>query len=193
MQRAGFGIRLGALIIDAVILTVIYWVVGLVFRPSVHITPDSTADQVVAATMAAMRRAMLISFVVYLAYSLTEVFKAATPGKQILKLKIVDQSGNDAPREQLWKRWGVRWGATLGLGLLWALTGMGLFMTLYSLVGLVLFVGCFMVLGANRQALHDVIAGTAVRQPVAAGFAPQGFQPVMHGTMPPPPPIPPQA
>jgi uncharacterized RDD family membrane protein YckC len=198
MQRAGFGIRLGALIIDAVILFVIYWIVGLVFRPSMDITPDTTAEQMMAAAMAAMRRAMLISFIVYLAYSLTEVFMAGTPGKQILKLKIVDQSGNNAPTDQLWKRWAVRWGATLGLGILWSLTGVGLFMALYSLAGLVLFAGCFMVLGANRQALHDVIAGTAIRQPAPVGFgAPgyaQGFQPVMPGNAaPPPPPVPPQA
>lgn len=197
MQRAGFGIRLGALIIDAVILMVIYWIVGLVFRPAVHFSEGMDADQMMAAAMASVRRAMLISFIVYLAYSLTEVFKAATPGKQILKLKIVDQSGSDAPREQLWKRWFVRWGATLGLGVLWALTGVGLFMWVYNLIGIVLFFGCFMVLGANRQALHDVIAGTAVRQPAPAGFAPQGFQPVMPpptgAAVPPPPPVPPQA
>lgn len=192
MQRAGFGVRLGALIIDAIILFVIYWIVGLVFKPSIDVTADTSAEQIMAAAMAAMRRAMLISFIVYLAYSLTEVFKAGTPGKQILKLKIVDASGNDAPTDQLWRRWAVRWGATLGLGLLYCLTGWGLFMGLYSLAGLVLFGGCFMVLGANRQALHDVIAGTAIRQPAPAGFAPQGF-PVAPNANPAVPPIPPQA
>jgi uncharacterized RDD family membrane protein YckC len=192
MQRAGFGIRLGALIIDAIILTVVYWVVGLVFRPSVNITADTSADQIVAATMAAVRRAMLISFIVYLAYSLTEVFKAGTPGKQILKLKIVSASGHDAPTDQLWRRWAVRWGAPLGLGVLYALTGWGLFMALYTLAGLAMTAGCFMVLGVNRQALHDVIAGTAIRQPAPADFAPQGFPvvPVANTAI---PPIPPQA
>jgi uncharacterized RDD family membrane protein YckC len=170
MQRAGFGIRFGAWIIDVVILVAVFLVLGLILNPW-------------AAT--------LVVSVVAIAYSLTEVFKAGSPGKQILKLKIVNQAGHDAPIDQLWKRWAVRWGVGLALGLLATITGITLLGWLNNIVGIVLFVGCFMVLGANRQALHDVIAGTVVRQPAPAGFAPQGFQPVMPST--PVPPVPPQA
>jgi hypothetical protein len=34
--------------------------------------------------------------------------------------------------------------------------------TLGNLGGLVIFVGCFFVLGMKRQAFHDMIMGTAV-------------------------------
>jgi uncharacterized RDD family membrane protein YckC len=31
-----------------------------------------------------------------------------------------------------------------------------------SIIGIVIFIGCFFVLGDNKQALHDILAGTAV-------------------------------
>jgi uncharacterized RDD family membrane protein YckC len=196
MQRAGFGIRLGALLIDGVILFVINWIVSAIVRPKIDPT-NMDFQQIMAAAVAGARRVALFTTVIYIAYTLTEVFKAASPGKMALKLKIISQTGNEATPDQLWKRWAVKFGVSMGLGLLWAITGFSLFWGLQALVGLVIFGGCFMALGANRQALHDVIAGTAVRQPAPAGFAPQGFQPVMPpptgAAVPPPPPVPPQA
>jgi uncharacterized RDD family membrane protein YckC len=43
-----------------------------------------------------------------------------------------------------------------------ALSGTPFFNTLSGLLSFVVFLGCFAVLSQRRQALHDVIAGTAV-------------------------------
>jgi uncharacterized RDD family membrane protein YckC len=52
-----------------------------------------------------------------------------------------------------------------------------------ALAGLAIFIGCFLTLGAQRQALHDMLAHTAVfKLAPAAGF------PVMPAQAPPPPP-----
>ena len=48
---------------------------------------------------------------------------------------------------------------------------------LASIAGLAILVGCFFTLGQNRQALHDVLARTAVF--ATAPVVQQGFEPVM--------------
>jgi uncharacterized RDD family membrane protein YckC len=175
MNRAGFGIRLGAMLIDGVILGIVYFIAGKIFTPRIETV---TADQLASY----IRRAMLVSSIVYLAYSLTEVFKAATPGKMILGLKIVDESGAPAPQEKLWKRWAFKWSSTILL-LLWVVSGIGIVYNLSSLAGLAVLVSCLMALRATKQALHDQLAGTAVlatkTAPIPA-FAPATPPPPQH-------------
>jgi len=185
MNRAGFGIRLGALLIDGVILFILYKIVGVIVAP--HIDPTGkTFQEVYAAALAAARRVALFYSFIQLAYMSTEVFKAASPGKMILKLKIISETGEAAQPNQLWTRFAVKNAATL-VGILWAISGLGIVYAVQVLAGLAVFGGCFMALGAKKQALHDVIAKTAVLQPAAAGVPAQGFQPVMPASPVPPP------
>jgi len=48
------------------------------------------------------------------------------------------------------------------LGLLGAVPGLHVLGLLAPAAGIIVFIGCFLVLGDKRQALHDVAAKTAV-------------------------------
>jgi uncharacterized RDD family membrane protein YckC len=132
----------------------------------------------------------LLAFIVGIGYSTTEIFMAGTPGKQILGLMIADERGVPATQEKLAKRWAVKNSGRI-ISMLGQMIGVAAIVYLGSLVGLVIFVGCFMVLGATRQALHDKVAGTAVFKKAFVMQHAGGAFPVMApGTVPPPPPTP---
>jgi uncharacterized RDD family membrane protein YckC len=107
----------------------------------------------------------------------TEALWAATPGKRLLGLRIGTADGQPAPRSRLVLRWALKNVATL-LALLAVLLGIalpapaGAVAWLSNLGGLVMVGGCFAALGPRRQALHDLLARTAV-YPAAALAAPQ--------------------
>ena len=90
-----------------------------------------------------------------------EVVKTATPGKMLLKLKIRAADGSEADQNTLITRFAVKNAGAL-LNILAAITTVGMLASLGSLAGLVVGLGCFLVLGTAKQALHDVVAKTAV-------------------------------
>jgi uncharacterized RDD family membrane protein YckC len=94
-------------------------------------------------------------------YSLIEAFTGASPGKMALGLKVGMEDGRCASVAVYARRWAVKFSGTL-LGLLGALPGFHVVALLAPAAGLIVFVGCFLVLGDKRQSLHDVAAGTAV-------------------------------
>jgi uncharacterized RDD family membrane protein YckC len=94
-------------------------------------------------------------------YSLIEAFTGASPGKMVLKLKIGLEDGRNAPLGTYVSRWAVKYAGTL-IGLVALMPGLALLGTIGSLAGFVIFIGCFLVLGDKRQALHDMAAKTAV-------------------------------
>jgi uncharacterized RDD family membrane protein YckC len=94
-------------------------------------------------------------------YSLIEAFTGASPGKMVLKLKVGTADGRRASAALYARRWGIKYSGTL-LGMLGAVPGLHALGLLAPAAGLVVFVGCFLVLGDRRQALHDLGAATAV-------------------------------
>ena len=173
MERQGFGIRLGALIIDVLILIVLDFIIGQIFpRPVGVLRPVGGAAFII------------FSNLFHLGYTSTEIFKAASPGKMILGLKIGSETGSPATQNQLITRWAIKNSFSL-LSILTIIPILGfIFGLLAFLAGVAVFVGCFLALGAQRQALHDIIAHTAVYRtaPVVIG-APSIAVP------PPPPPM----
>jgi uncharacterized RDD family membrane protein YckC len=191
MIRAGFGIRLGAAAIDAVAMYlssslvsgafVAYLILSQRVRPA-----GPPASQPTFVWMFG------VTGLVWLAYSLTEVFGAASPAKRLLKLRIVTVDHEPAPAGRRLARWAVKFGPVLLYDVAmtamfrWALTPGGpkgpppVFVAALNLVAaaaaLAVLGGFFVVLGAQRRALHDLIAGTVVVRP---GEAAQGFAPVM--------------
>lgn len=151
MERIGFGLRFFAAVLDCIIVMVIIFVFAMI----------------TGLGLAAMSRPEVggiwatLGVLIVLAYLSLEIFKAATPGKMIMKLRIRNADGTPAPVETLAKRWAVKNAGSL-LRFLGALTTMALFGQLGMLIGFVIFLGCFMVFGADRQALHDKVAHTAV-------------------------------
>jgi uncharacterized RDD family membrane protein YckC len=94
-------------------------------------------------------------------YSLIEALTGASPGKMVMKLKIGTEDGRTAPLSTYLTRWAVKYSSQI-LSVLALITGIGVLSQVGSLAGLVIFVGCFLVLGAKRQAIHDMVAKTAV-------------------------------
>jgi len=179
MNRVGFGPRLGAFLIDVVIVivisTIIGWFSGSFSRPTSGMMAPSTGS--------------IVAWIFGLAYWLIEGLTGASPGKRILKLIIRNQNGGPADQNTLLKRYVLKSSATI-LMLLGNITTLGFIIGLSYLVGLAVFVGCFLVLGQKRQALHDILAGTAVFPAAARPMSYTGSG--QSGSTTPPPPPPPQ-
>jgi len=191
MIRAGFGIRLGAAAIDAVAM---YLSSSLVSAAAVALLVFSQRN---GAQGQPPNRLMFLGIfgvtgLIWLAYSLTEVFGTATPAKRLLKLRIGGVDLEPAPAGRRLARWAVKYGPMLvylagaTAMYMWVMAPggpqgrppvfiMGLNM-LAAAASLVVLGGFFLTLSSQRRALHDLVAGTVVLRP---GAAPQGFAPLM--------------
>src|SRR5437763_10498746 len=82
MGRIGVGMRFVALLIDGVILFIVRWILLIPFGVKVTVPPNATLQDVINAASGAAARAALIGGLVTLAYFVTEIVMAASPGKQ---------------------------------------------------------------------------------------------------------------
>ena len=96
-----------------------------------------------------------------LAYSSLEIFKAATPGKMFLKMKVTNEDGSDASRETLFKRWAIKQIPQFSR-LVFVLTTVMLFNWVTVFCGIGYIISCCLTFRPERQALHDTFAKTAV-------------------------------
>jgi uncharacterized RDD family membrane protein YckC len=191
MVRAGFGIRLGAAAIDAVAMYISSSLVSAGFIGYLMLSQRTgpAGPPVTPTTFVGM---FAVTGLVWMAYSLTEVVGAATPAKRLLKLRVGGLDHERAAARRRLARWAVKYGpmlvymAAATLMYMWVLNPNGrqgrppVFMMalnlLAALLSLVVFAGFFLTLRPQRQALHDLIAGTVVLRP---GEAAQGFTPLM--------------
>ncbi|HEV8291170.1 MAG TPA: RDD family protein [Tepidisphaeraceae bacterium] len=177
MERQGFGIRLAAFLVDFVFLFIASVIIGVLFGLGFSVRMGTAAFAVGAGYI-------LVSESITLAYWSTEVFMAASPGKKLLGLAIANEDGTSAPPDRLWIRFAIKHAPNI-LSLLAAFLPMGvrgLYSWFVALAALAFFVGCFLTLGQARQALHDILAHTAVFK-----LAPAPGFPVMPMQPPPPP------
>jgi uncharacterized RDD family membrane protein YckC len=187
-ERVGFGPRLGAWLIDNVIASIVGGIIGSVagasllglFMPSM--VPDTSevdtsgmskenaeAAQEMAEGIAAagggiigaigglLGGAFLFLFIIML----IEAFAGTTPGKMMLGLKNADQDGTAGGVGVFVGRAAIKYIHML-FYIISGILGVSILTTVGSILGLVVFIGCFFVLGQNRQAFHDMIAKTAV-------------------------------
>jgi uncharacterized RDD family membrane protein YckC len=162
-NRIGFGKRLGALLIDAVLVCIVsLLVVSLLVGPTIGGMLGAAAS---GAIFDALALTMLVGAVhmmlVGAVYFLVEGFTGWTLGKLILGIQVANADGTRAGVGTLLTRYALK-NINFLLGVLAFFTGVALFRTLRGLLGLVIFVGCFFVLGSARQGFHDMIAKTAV-------------------------------
>jgi uncharacterized RDD family membrane protein YckC len=78
-------------------------------------------------------------------YSLIEGFFGASPGKMILGLKVANADGSHGDINLYMKRWALKNASAV-----------------LMMFNLVISVGYFIALSENKQALHDLIAKSAV-------------------------------
>ncbi len=154
MKRVGFFPRLLAAILDMIILMILVYIVNMLTGSQLSTDPS----QMFGGDGPAIP---LSGIVIALLYTSLEIWMAATPGKMILKLKIKNVKGKNGTSSVLFIRWIFKQSAQI-LSLLFVLTHIQPIWYLQSLLGIVIFVGCFFTLGKNKQALHDMLAKTAV-------------------------------
>jgi uncharacterized RDD family membrane protein YckC len=170
-NRVGFGLRLGAWALDLVALlilaTVLRGVVAGLFPDvlarfiDLQLQSQGDAPAQARAIIEKMSAWSLAMTIIGFLYSLTEAFAGWTLGKLIVRIRVVDESGQRAPVGKLMLRWLVKQSGNL-LMMAGAVLAAKLAYTAGQIVGLGIGLGCFLVLSRSRQALHDKIAGTAV-------------------------------
>lgn len=161
-NRIGFGPRLGATVLDIVFsITLIVPLsllgIGGAIAAAFGLEESMSGDEAEALAMlgigAAAISMILVAGVVALAYTLIEAFTGASPGKRVMGLQIAHQDGAAGDTKLYLMRWALKnCGSILNLVL----------PVVANIASLVFFFGCFAALGENRQALHDMIAKTAV-------------------------------
>ena len=165
-RRVGFGYRFGALVIDVVILMVL----GYVFKMILGIkdpTPEELMEGMepgnidMGAMMLTSMKASLISYVVGLLYTSTEIFLRKTPGKMALGLIVTDENGNTPATNAMIIRYLFKQASTIFI-VLAVLLNIGSLIWIGSLLGVVFLIGCFFTFGEKRMGFHDMLAKTAV-------------------------------
>ena len=171
-QRIGFGKRLGALLLDVVVVCVLALILGSTLGAALGglggLVAMGGGEGEAAMAMAAMGGALgtvlgtvFGAVIVWPVYFLIEGFTGYTAGKFMLGIRVASADGAAAPVGRLLGRVALKNIGTL-LSLVAAFSGIQAFYYVGNIGALIIFVGCFFVLGVSRQAIHDRIMGTAV-------------------------------
>jgi uncharacterized RDD family membrane protein YckC len=175
-QRVGFGPRLGAWLLDFVIVCVLAFLGGSTIGGLIGVTAGAAlsgamanqADSLSAAGAAALGGLFggIVAFfiaaaVIGIVYFLIEGFTGYTLGKLMLGIRVASDDGTSAGVGKLLTRYAIK-NCNILLTVLAALSGVTALRTLGNLGGLLIIVGCFFVLGMKKQAFHDMLAHTAV-------------------------------
>ena len=170
-KRVGFGPRFAAALIDLAIVAVLGFVAGATIGGllgggiGAALGGSSGEGGASGAALGSAVGAVLGAVAAFggfvFLYSLIEAFTGASPGKMALGLKVGLEDGRRAGAGVYTRRWAVKYSGTL-LGLVGALPGLHIAGLVAPVAGLVVFAGCFLVLGDKQQALHDMAAKTAV-------------------------------
>ena len=168
-ERIGFGNRLGAAIIDMIISmfggmacgALLGGILGGAVGAGVGATTGDPSGGLAGGALGAMFGGGigLIAFAVL--YGLIEAVTGASPGKMILGLQIGNDDGTIAAISTLFTRYAAK-NISMLLSFLSLITGIQMIYSVGTIAGFIIFIGFFMVLGAKRQAIHDMVANTAV-------------------------------
>jgi uncharacterized RDD family membrane protein YckC len=104
---------------------------------------------------------LLASYLLSLAWAIWECLTGAALGKTLLRIRIKSQSGNPASSQDLVIRACVKYSPSL-LSFLGGITNVQLLEKLSGLAWVIIVLGFLLVLGSSRQAVHDMVAKTAV-------------------------------
>ncbi|GAB5465728.1 MAG: hypothetical protein Kapaf2KO_11640 [Candidatus Kapaibacteriales bacterium] len=169
--RIGFGPRFGAYLLDLVIVYLIVFSVGLVVGPDVEeLSLDAdfeNFEQIAAAfklnfqtTLEATKWFEWLDALIVLLFFLPEALFGYSIGKRVLNLRIADTSLMEN-KSKLIKRFFLKHSAQVLIIINFAVFPFAAAL-ISSVLGFIIFIGCFFVIGKDKQALHDMLAGTAV-------------------------------
>jgi uncharacterized RDD family membrane protein YckC len=171
-QRIGFGKRLAALVLDCVIVWVLAFFGGTTIggllgyaggsaASSLGLTDSTGSLAALGGALGAIFGFIVAAVVISAVYFLLEGFTGYTVGKLILGIRIANADATAAPLTRLLGRFAIKNSNSI-LAFLGLVAGTRALFSLGNVAGLIVFVGCFLALGVNKQALHDRIMGTAV-------------------------------
>jgi len=164
VERAGFWRRVAATLLDVVACGLVMLIIVVGVSVAMSDAPGHRDDYVSG----------IVAVLVVLAYTSTEVWLAATPGKLALGMRIGTAAGAPAGRWTLALRWSSKHFGYL-LSLVYAITNDPVSYSLSGFMNTVVMVGCLQALDEDRRTWHDEWAGTAVlacRSRAAAGLPP---------------------
>ena len=161
-NRIGFGPRLGATLLD-ILFTILLCTPILVFGAGAGLAASLGLDSMMdgeqtealalLGVSAGMIGSILICGLLSTVYTLIEAFTGASPGKRVMGMQIAKADGTAGDTSLYLLRWALKNSGSLLNYILPMIAG---------LVSTVFFFGCFAALGEKRQALHDIIAKSAV-------------------------------
>ena len=112
------------------------------------IQPNFIPDEIAATIIGLIGSLAGIAFTSIFFYVL-EGFTGQTPGKMILGITVANMNGEKASIDKLLLRAFIK---ITGVLVCW----------IVGIIGIIITLGCFLVLGEKKQALHDIICKTAV-------------------------------
>lgn len=166
-ERIGFGQRLLAAVIDVVVIAVAGGILGFVLGgvlgagAGAVLSGGEAGGAAVGGFLGALAGAERGVHLLSLVWIVWEGLTGAALGKTLLKIRAKSEDGTRATPDKLFLRAALKYSGSL-LRLIAGLTGITFIGSLGHLAGLLIFVGCFFVLGEKRQAFHDMLAKTAV-------------------------------
>ena len=179
--RASFGIRLGAFLIDGVIVAILTAAITFILSPLNLPTPDvlveaqdGLSELFGLMNLSGEQESFFSQLVVNSSYAgaiapifymLIEGLTGASIGKRLLSLTVARADGTAGDRSLFLSRMFVKNSDRLLhlIAILPLITFLsGPVESAGSTIGLVLFIGCFLAIGRKRQALHDMVVKTAV-------------------------------
>jgi uncharacterized RDD family membrane protein YckC len=172
--RKGFGPRLGAFVLDVIITVVCAIAIAAAFgsalgklvgaeQMAAEAMKDKPADAAESVAVAGKiaAGAPLATMIAILLYGLIEAFTGASLGKMALGMKIANPDATAASVGKLFGRYAVKNGSAM-INFLGSVAGVAALGNIGGLWSLAFLIGCFFALGSSKQALHDIIVGTAV-------------------------------
>jgi len=172
MNRVGIGPRMTAVSLDSVFAWVGGGLSGFIFN---HLFRDALQQKLMdmgGREVAQLGSGMVEFYGLLLAIvigamgfslisALLETFRGASVGKYLLKLHICSSDGSKPELSRLVLR-AVLKHISIVFFLLTLLTGIQFYAVLGGLMGTVISIGMFLIIGQEKQTLHDRIAETAV-------------------------------
>lgn len=161
-NRIGFSPRLGAALLDfvfiiALVVPISLLGIGGAIAAAFGLDNTMSGDDAEVLAMLGMGAGaiamILVASFLAIGYTFIEAFTGASPGKRVMGLQVAREDGSAGDTKLYLLRWALKNSGSLLQFVLPVIS---------TVVSLVFFFGCFATLSDKKQALHDIIAKTAV-------------------------------